>query len=166
MLSPSFYSCSFLDQFVLVLVFLVQDFYLDLDRQSKAFLEEADQVKLSESSFEVKLLQYALQLFQMRGPVLNIFKLILRVPSKHILDTIYKSPRTAEIFAKKDFNFVLGYRNVQPYHKYVPMLILSLASIDVFLKEKSCKQNIIIINRIGYLKMILVFLAELIVIQV
>lgn len=102
----------------------------------------------------------------MRGPVLSIFKLFLRISFKLTLDIIYTSSRVTKIFVKEDLEFVSEYKNIRSFLKYMPVLLLSLVCTNTVLKKRGCKQSAIIAGNTGYIKRVFVVLAKLVVIQV
>lgn len=101
----------------------------------------------------------------MRGPVLRIFKLILRVTPKLTSDAFYESPRVAEIFAKESLESVPRYSNVRPFLECVPALILSPASTNAILKERGRERGMIVSSGSSRIEMIFALLAELVAIQ-
>lgn len=105
-------------------------------------------------------------MFQMGGPVLSIFKLRMRVPSKLIPNVISKIRRVSKIFVNESLKFVPEYSNVWLYLNYVSAFILSQASTDIFLKEKDYKRGLIIANSSEDIKMILALPAKPIAIKV
>lgn len=104
-------------------------------------------------------------MFQIKGPILRIFQLVLGEPSKLILDDFYKSLRIATTFAEKDLKFSIGYNNIQPFIFSMQAFILYPVSANPFVNKKGRKGSIVISISSSNIKMIFTLLAKLIVIQ-
>lgn len=100
----------------------------------------------------------------MGGPILRIFKLILRISPKLILDNFHKSFWIATIFAEKGFEFYLGYNNIQFFFLDIPTFILYSASANLIAKKRGCKECAIVSIDSSSIKLIFTLLAELIII--
>lgn len=111
-------------------------------------------------------MQYLLQIFQIKSLILSVFILVLKVFLKFIINVFYKNSRVVIIFIKKHLKFVSRIRNARPYFKCMPMLILSSASTDVVLKEKSHNQVAIIANNFSYVKIVFTLLTKMIAIEI
>ena len=63
-------------------------------------------------------------MFQVEGPVLCVFKPILKVFPKPISDTFYKSPWIVAIFTKKGLELFLEYNNIRPFFQSISAFVL------------------------------------------
>lgn len=73
----------------------------------------------------------------MRGPVLDVLKLVLRVSRKLNPDFFHKNPEITAIFVKKDFKFFPGDKDIQIFFYCMAAFILCLTNANAILKKKT-----------------------------
>ena len=104
-------------------------------------------------------------MFQVGGPILYVLKLVLRVFPKPILDTLYKGPRIAAMFTKKNLEFFPGYNNIWPFFLSMSAFVLCSASANDILKKKARKRSAIFSVGSSCNEMVFTLLAKPIAIQ-
>lgn len=75
----------------------------------------------------------------MRSPILNFFKLVLRVVFKLAPDVYHKGLGIVQVLSKIRLKFLLGYRNVRAFVKSITTIILSPAKANALAEEKDSK---------------------------
>lgn len=81
--------------------------------------------------------------------------LVLQISSTLTLNTIYKSHKVAKIFTKEGFTLLPESKNICSFLEGMLVIILSLVTINIDLKNKSHKQNTIIASSSNCIKMVL-----------
>ena len=83
-------------------------FYLSFYQRSKTFAEERNKIGFFWSSLLIKFLENGLKVFKVRGPVLHLFFLKLRVTFDFALGLVDESSGVTEILSKKSFEIDPG----------------------------------------------------------
>ena len=101
----------------------------------------------------------------MKGPILCVLKLVLRVSPKPIRDAFYEGLGIAAIFTEETLEFFPGDNNIRPFFLSIPGFVLYPASANAIPKKRSHKRNAILSVGSSYIEMILALLAKPIAIQ-
>ena len=89
-------------------MFSLPPFHLGFYRRSKTFAEELNKVEFFRSSLFIEFLEIGLKVFKMRGPVLHLFLLKLRVTFDSAPGHVDESLGVTEIFLKKSLEIDPG----------------------------------------------------------
>ena len=98
----------FFDELLLTIVFSPPIFYLSFYRQSETFAEEPNKVGFFQSSLLTKFLDNGLEIFKVRGLVLHLFLLKLRVTFDSAPGYVDESSGVTEILLKKSLEIDPG----------------------------------------------------------
>lgn len=112
----------------------------------------------------IKLLKYLFQMFQVRGSILRVVKLVLGVFTQYIPDIFHKSSIIAAIVTEKNIKLFQEYDNIWPFFINMLAFVLCLASTYSVSKKRCRKLYAIVSVRSSRIKMIFALLAEAIVI--
>ena len=104
-------------------------------------------------------------MFQMRGPILYLLKLVLKISSKPILNAFYKDLRIVAILIEVSFEFFLRYNNIRPFIMSMTVFLLRPADADTNLEKRGYKWSAIVSISSSHIKMIITLLSKLIAIQ-
>ena len=98
----------FFDELLSTIVFSPPLFHLGFYRRSETFAEEPNKVGFFRSSLLIEFLKNGLEVFKVRGLVLHLFVLKLRVTFDFALGRIDESSGVTEILLKKSFEINPG----------------------------------------------------------
>ena len=104
-------------------------------------------------------------MFQVRGPILRVFQLVLRIFSKPISDAFHKSFGIAAILAEESLELFLWYNNIGPFFLSMSAFVLCPAGTNTVIEKRSRKRGAVV--SIGYSRITMIFtlLAEPIAVQ-
>ena len=83
-------------------------FYLGFYRRSETFAEEPNKVEFFRSSLLIEFLENGLEVFKVRGPVLHLFLLKLRVTFGSAPSHVNESSGVTEILLRKSLEIDPG----------------------------------------------------------
>ena len=134
--------------------------YLGLDRWPQAFLETANQHLFVRSHDGVKFLKHGLQMFQVCGPVYNIFSLVFSVLFDLTPETIHKDFQITQVFVQKRLEFLPSRWN----QSFIIQLLLKLLLAEIYavLKERCSKKYVVRFFCSGGGKMVFTLLTEIV----
>ena len=89
-------------------MFLLPLFHLGFYRRSETFTEEPNKVGFFWSFLFIEFLENGLEVFKVKGPVLHLFLLKLRVTFDSALGRVDESLGLTEILSKKSLKIDLG----------------------------------------------------------
>ena len=139
-------------------MFLLPLFYLSFYQQSETFAEEANKVEFFRSSLLIKFLENKLDVFKVRGLVLHLFLLKLRVTFDSALGRVNKSLGVAKILLKKSLKIDRG----QGFY-LTPTFMLRLVETDLPTKKRGGKWGAVWFSGIGSIEMVLALVADVVV---
>ena len=132
-------------------------FHLSFYWQSETFAEESNKVGFFRSSFLIKFLKNRLEMFKVRGPVLYLILLKLRVTFDLNPGRIDKSLRVTKILFKKSLEIDPGWGSYLN-----PTFMLVLAETDLPTKKRGSKWGAVWPSGASGIEIILALLAEVV----
>ena len=90
----------------------------------------------------------------MGGPILYVFKLVLKVFPQPIPEMFYKGAKIAAIFTKEGFEFFPRYNIIRLFLLNMPMFVLYPASANAKLKKRDRKRSAIFSVGSSYIEIV------------
>lgn len=82
-------------------------FYLSSNWRHETISEDLNKSKFSRGPASIELYKKKLQMFKVRGPILQLIILVLIISSNLILDSIYKQPKVSRTLLEEGFKLIL-----------------------------------------------------------